>query len=66
VTEPVRAVAVSVTLRVGLCFQYGTYVYQIKQLLPDETVIGKCVCGTRKGNEQLFDEGTVMSAIVEK
>ncbi len=66
VTDPVRAVVASVKLRVGLCFQHGSYVYRIKQLLPGETVVGKCVYGTRKGNEQLFDVATVMSAIVEK
>jgi hypothetical protein len=66
VTDPVRAVVGSVRLPVGLRFQHGSYVYRIEQLLPGETVVGKCVYGARKGNEQLFDVATVMSAIVEK
>ncbi len=55
-----------INLRIGLRFQIGASVYCIEQLVTDNSILARCVYGTRKGSDMLFDSSAVTRAVFDK
>ena len=55
-----------IELHVGLRFQFGASVFRVEQLPTAESVLAKCVYGTNKGSQTLFESIIVARAILER
>jgi len=69
VAQPVELGQLSlgnINIRVWLRCQIVASMFQIEQLLPNDSVLCKSVYGPGKGNEQLFDKVVVSRAMLDR